>query len=161
MSSVLLNTNVADDVVPTMENKVGTDGISEIGKQISPSDSPCINLVQTPVQIGPTDIELELYKCYDAGKPGFWRRASFSLWMSGVTTLLTTGLSFISFLNNKANPNASWCDFFTEPMKIQVGMVILYLVVGGIIEQANTKHKQNYIGEVMKRYKVSDTKSTS
>lgn len=161
MSSVPLNTNVADDVVPTMENKVGTDGISEIGKQISPSDSPCINLVQTPVQIGPTDIELELYKCYDAGKPGFWRRASFSLWMSGVTTLLTTGLSFISFLNNKANPNASWYDFFTEPMKIQVGMVILYLVVGGIIEQGNTKHKQKYIGEVMKRYKVSDTKSIS
>ena len=161
MSSVPLNTNVADDVVPTMENKVGTDGISEIGKQISPSDSPCINLVQTPVQIGPTDIELELYKCYDAGKPGFWRRASFSLWMSGVTTLLTTGLSFISFLNNKANPNASWYDFFTEPMKIQVGMIMLYLVVGGIFEQANAKHKQKYIDDVMKRYKTSDTKSTS
>lgn len=161
MSSVPLNTNVADDLTSTMENKVGTDGVSEIGKQISPSDPPCINLVQTPVQIGPTDIELELYKCYDAGKPGFWRRASFSLWMSGVTTLLTTGWSFISFLNNKANLNSSWYDFFTEPMKIQVGMIILYLVVGGIIEHVSTKHKQNYIGEVMKRYKVSDTKSTS
>lgn len=161
MSSVPLNTNVADDLTSTMENKVGTDGVSEIGKQISPSDPPCINLVQTPVQIGPTDIELELYKCYDAGKPGFWRRASFSLWMSGVTTLLTTGLTFISFLNNKTSADVSWYDFFTEPMKIQVGMVILYLVVGGIIEQANTKHKQKYIGEVMKRYKVSDTKSTS
>ena len=161
MSSVPLNTNVADDLTSTMENKVGTDGVSEIGKQISPSDPPCINLVQTPVQIGPTDIELELYKCYDAGKPGFWRRASFSLWMSGVTTLLTTGLTFISFLNNKANPNASWYDFFTEPMKIQVGMIMLYLVVGGIFEQANAKHKQKYIDDVMKRYKTSDTKSIS
>jgi len=161
MSSVPLNTNVADDLTSTMENKVGTDGVSEIGKQISPSDPPCINLVQTPVQIGPTDIELELYKCYDAGKPGFWRRASFSLWMSGVTTLLTTGLTFISFLNNKTSADVSWYDFFTKPMKIQVGMIMLYLVVGGIFEQANAKHKQKYIDDVMKRYKTSDTKSTS
>jgi len=102
-----------------------------------------------------------LYKCYDAGKPGFWRRASFSLWMSGVTTLLTTGLTFISFLNNKTSADVSWYDFFTKPMKIQVGMIMLYLVVGGIFEQANAKHKQKYIDDVMKRYKTSDTKSTS
>jgi len=35
------------------------------------------------------------------------------------------------------------------------------LVVGGIFEQANAKHKQKYIDDVMKRYKTSDTKSTS
>lgn len=140
MSNVSSKTNVAGSITPTAPNAVATDGISEIGKQIRPSDSPCINLVQTPVQIGPTDIELELYKCYDAGKPGFWRRASFSLWMSGVTTLITTGLSFVSFLNRKPNDDASWCEFFTKPMKIQIGMILLYLVVGGIIEQFNVKH---------------------
>lgn len=126
--------------------------ITMIGDPTKLSGQACIDLVPTPVRIGPTEIELELYKCYDEGKPGFWRRTAFSLWMAGVTTLITTLLSFGSFIFKKPE-NVSVCSFFTTPMRLQIGLLLLYMVMGGVIEQVNSKHKKDYIDGVMKRYR--------
>lgn len=126
--------------------------ITMIGAPTKLSGQECIDLVPTPVRIGPTEIELELYKCYDEGKPGFWRRTSFSLWIAGVTTLITTLLSFGFFVYKKPE-NVSLCNFFTPPMCFQIGLLLLYMVIGGGIEQVNCKHKKDYIDGVMKRYR--------
>lgn len=151
-SSSTLKDDNAVGAAPNLTAKTTNPHVTMIGKPAKSSEQECINLVQTPVQIGPTDIELELYKCYDAGKPGFLRRASFSLLMAGLTTLMTTALSFVSFMYKKA-AGASVCDFFTLPMSIQIVLLVLYIAVGGVVEQVNAKHKEKYIDEVMKRYR--------
>lgn len=131
---------------------VGVDTGPKLGMVEKPTMPDCINLVPTPVQIGPAEIELELYKCYDEGKPGFLRRASFSLWMTGVITLLTTGLSFLGFLHTK-DSGASWKSFFAWPVLVQICTSVLFVIIGGMGEQFNSRHKKDYIDGVMKRYK--------
>ena len=149
-------------ILPQSTSTAQSDGFSSIEKATpAPSDSAYVNLVKKPVRIETTEIELALHKCYDAAMPGFWRRASFSLWMSGLTTLITTTLSFVGFLYHMDKTKSSWCNFFTKPMWIQIGAIIFCLVVGGAIEQSNVKRKEKYIKEAMKQYNGGGLSGTS
>lgn len=149
-------------ILPQSSSTAQGDGVSSIEKTPPvPSDSAYVNLVKKPVRIETTEIELALHKCYDAAMPGFWRRASFSLWMSGLTTLITTTFSFVGFLYHMDKTKSSWCNFFTKPMWIQIGVIIFCLVVGGAIEQSNVKRKEKYIKEAMKQYNGVGLNGTS
>ena len=152
----------SDGALPQNTSTAQGDGFSSIESAPAvPSDSSYVNLVKKPVRIETTEIELALHKCYDAAMPGFWRRASFSLWMSGLTTLITTTLSFVGFLYHMDETKSSWYNFFTRPMWIQIGAIIFCLVVGGAIEQSNVKRKGRYIKEAMRQYNGGGLSGTS
>lgn len=149
-------------ILPQNTSTAKDDGLSSIENNPgAPSDSSYVNLVKKPVRIETTEIELALHKCYDAAMPGFWRRASFSLWMSGLTTLITTTLSFVGFWYQMGETKSPWYDFFTRPILIQVGAIIFCLVVGGAIEQSNVKRKGKYIKEAMRQYNGGGLSGTS